>query len=1564
MINGSSRDIIRWLHLSDFHVGKDDYGEKTLFKHVLDHVSQKKKDGFTPDLIFITGDVAYNGADGQYKAFESKFLQLFYKIIGKEKQACTFFVPGNHDINREIYKHLNRVSICKMGSRFFDPTVQGFSERQQVLPRFEAYINNPYLTPKGWINSEAGCYAKSIEVRGTFLGILGINTAWLSLNAKDRHKLSPGINLIQEGFEKLQNCNHKIILGHHPIDWFRDEQISEIKTILGNHNALYLHGHLHKVRANLEGEGFLCIQSGAAFVPRKKGKWVNGLLWAELDLSRFVLRLQPRQWNPDNNDWAYGIDLPVKRKVEGTDWWEFSLPGITQPRVAFPLSEIRNQNGIQPKYNDYIGFAGRKKEIKEFYQFLASQDLVLNYHGRSGIGKSFLLNHLLNDLSTGRISSEHISVHIDCKEISVDLLAFMERVARNIGEKRLPNYFKWRNKYFENLDADFLSNLLVDDLFDKLFSDLQPVSKIERIIIFLDSFEKFQGTILEDRLITALNRFSDNSSKGLKVVIGGLEPIRASRGWVSFRYIEIKPFSIEDLEEFAEKNLYTRNDAVISYLKDEWNGNPLELGQLVGRYIKENCSTSALQLSQLRRLRAECIIAADSEFMERLRERLGAEDTEALSCCAVPKWFDASVLRTITNSDFATSRCQFERLAQLSWVKPRSCGIGYEIHELYRGPLLRNLIQGDIELFSVWSERYYEYLNNHAANRLASAEISCEIDSVYHLMAFNEDEALFQYNDLRYRLEQRNRLDLMTFFQNEIEGHLKINPNINSIFQQWIHYGRATIHYMGYDDDIALSEYEQMLKDPALDDFLRGRVLRAKGDLLHSQEGKGQMAKTCYMEAIKIWGILITENTKSPGVDRDDILKSLAETYTKLARIEEIQGNLMEGMNHFSLALDSYRQCDTLGPSYGRTLKWMGRNLRFLGKWKEAHHCFNKAEDVFNNLLMKAKSGDIRLSKRVDEIKDGLLNVQNARAALWKEEGRWMEAKEVLEQVISFYNKNPEETGNQEPLGIALIDLGDVLRMEGNIIDAKRAYKKAQKNLKRSKVNQGYPLLGLAEIATIEAEEKKALKYLSQAEKKFTKFDYARKVGEIELCQAKLSRKVNINVAIKNLEEAWEKIRETEFLYTKSSILVELSELIYESDGNSERCRNYRMQAMASAGQEQGPFAEHIARLCFLDGRIAGKEKPLDALPAFVESLDWAVRHNIITLERTVSNCKTWLHGQLSAKIGLAFDNEEMRNRKAETVLRESEEKALSTLSEKLKSYFKNAVKELKDSIHCDQQHFYISHWIKPPCLNAGKYSMSNLKLAFSNINVSFFVRGNITVSSYHYIRHQYKIEALLVRPNVSKKLPTIIYINGFGKTALDFFSRCITFARAGFSILAITMPGFGKSEGPRDWVGSKTIESIAEGYRKIQKEFFVDTDRIGIFGFSRGALAAAVLATGNLKFKAAIFAAGVYDFLKAYNSATDEEMKNNMRRESGMTEKDILERSPIFAMGNIQCPVLILHGRNDKFNSVDQAQQLAEKLKKLNKPFEMQIYKNAGHGLNKTYMKRCLNFFNRKLKG
>ena len=41
---------------------------------------------------------------------------------------------------------------------------------------------------------------------------------------------------------------------------------------------------------------------------------------------------------------------------------------------------------------------------------------------------------------------------------------------------------------------------------------------------------------------------------------------------------------------------------------------------------------------------------------------------------------------------------------------------------------------------------------------------------------------------------------------------------------------------------------------------------------------------------------------------------------------------------------------------------------------------------------------------------------------------------------------------------------------------------------------------------------------------------------------------------------------------------------------------------------------------------------------------------------------------------------------------------------------------------------------------------------------------------------------------------------------------RGLVFARAGYVGVAITQPGFGRSEGPSDWVGPTTIKTLQQG--------------------------------------------------------------------------------------------------------------------------------------------------------
>ena len=60
---------VRWLRLSDFHVGMDGYGQRKLFDQICRHVKDTVQDGAIPDFVFLTGDLAKKGVVLEYTEF-------------------------------------------------------------------------------------------------------------------------------------------------------------------------------------------------------------------------------------------------------------------------------------------------------------------------------------------------------------------------------------------------------------------------------------------------------------------------------------------------------------------------------------------------------------------------------------------------------------------------------------------------------------------------------------------------------------------------------------------------------------------------------------------------------------------------------------------------------------------------------------------------------------------------------------------------------------------------------------------------------------------------------------------------------------------------------------------------------------------------------------------------------------------------------------------------------------------------------------------------------------------------------------------------------------------------------------------------------------------------------------------------------------------------------------------------------------------------------------------------------------------------------------------------------
>ncbi|MFY9261137.1 MAG: metallophosphoesterase [Gallionella sp.] len=365
---------IRWLHLSDFHVGKDDHATQKMFAYILDHVGKRKEEGFVLDLLFLTGDLANKGLTAEYETFWQDFIFPLQDLIGGGISNRTFAVPGNHDLDRTKYSAFSQEEIAQANSHYFDPTDEGARLRGEMLtPRFKNFVDNDCSPTKDAFAGPDGAFARTISIRGHEIGIVGINTAWLSKDDKDERQLTPGKSLLENALNAIQQAKLRIVLGHHPVDWFRPDQKKPITSLLGQHQVLYLHGHLHDEWVEPTyggGQSFLAIQSGAGFQAREGEKWRNGLVWGEVDFDAGEVKLQPRHWNADQQDWTLATDAFHNHYKKG-DWWHYPLPS-NQP---IPASYAPATPEVQPPK----GWSVAKSEDLNQHCVPLSQEAALRF---------------------------------------------------------------------------------------------------------------------------------------------------------------------------------------------------------------------------------------------------------------------------------------------------------------------------------------------------------------------------------------------------------------------------------------------------------------------------------------------------------------------------------------------------------------------------------------------------------------------------------------------------------------------------------------------------------------------------------------------------------------------------------------------------------------------------------------------------------------------------------------------------------------------------------------------------------------------------------------------------------------------------------------------------------------------------------------------------------------------------------------------------------------------------------------------------------------------------------
>jgi hypothetical protein len=314
MQGGEGDTKLRWLHLTDLHVGIKSEAQKTAIASLLGAVERAAGDRAF-DLILLSGDLAYSGRTPEYELLESALLEPLRRMpvcAGAPIVAA----PGNHDLDCDVGLPIAWSTIgTSRQESFFNLDEAGRKTRSQRAAAFEAYSR--FLRQSGVHGVDPTiepAHAYRISGRGQDFVVVSIVTAFFSDKEVADYKQCPApVHSIRTLLQAVDPSITRLVLGHHPLNWFTAEAEKQFRSLLVEQNAVYFNGHDHQVSGTFSGRGLLGIGFGASYQQSldapAKPFYRNSFAICELDE---FLHTQITSWDSENGQWRLEQNLPAE----------------------------------------------------------------------------------------------------------------------------------------------------------------------------------------------------------------------------------------------------------------------------------------------------------------------------------------------------------------------------------------------------------------------------------------------------------------------------------------------------------------------------------------------------------------------------------------------------------------------------------------------------------------------------------------------------------------------------------------------------------------------------------------------------------------------------------------------------------------------------------------------------------------------------------------------------------------------------------------------------------------------------------------------------------------------------------------------------------------------------------------------------------------------------------------------------------------------------------------------------------------------------------------------------
>jgi hypothetical protein len=258
--------VFTWIHLSDLHFGAGTTGYRFDHKAVMRAIERDVAARGGVDRVFVTGDIAFSARPEEYAEARS-WLERILKTAGMGLDRIRF-VPGNHDIDRQIVNKsplLRSAHHAARDSRVeLDELLEDKAARAVLAAKLEAY--------RKFVSAFAGHPAPLddngidwVEILDASPGghgslrIVGLSTVWISDELDGKALRGEGFvqNLmlahapIDRTSGEATGKEFTFVLTHHPPEWIAPAGATLLTRAFAHLPHIHLFGHVHDAKAGI-----------------------------------------------------------------------------------------------------------------------------------------------------------------------------------------------------------------------------------------------------------------------------------------------------------------------------------------------------------------------------------------------------------------------------------------------------------------------------------------------------------------------------------------------------------------------------------------------------------------------------------------------------------------------------------------------------------------------------------------------------------------------------------------------------------------------------------------------------------------------------------------------------------------------------------------------------------------------------------------------------------------------------------------------------------------------------------------------------------------------------------------------------------------------------------------------------------------------------------------------------------------------------------------------------------------------------------------------------------------